>query len=104
MEPLLHGDYPKIMKENAGARIPAFTSRESKQVKGSYDFIGIIHYSKFNGTDIPDALKTELRDFSIDSGALLLGMCCIMFKRSEFQRLRRYKLAVLIAFVSSVSL
>ncbi|WJX13697.1 glycosyl hydrolase 1 [Trifolium repens] len=74
MEPLLHGDYPKIMKENAGARIPAFTSRESKQVKGSYDFIGLIHYSKFNGTDIPDALKTEPRDFSIDSGALLLAV------------------------------
>ncbi|GAU39568.1 hypothetical protein TSUD_38210 [Trifolium subterraneum] len=74
MEPLLHGDYPKIMKENAGARIPAFTSRESKQVKGSYDFIGIIHYSKFNGTDIPDALKIELRDFSLDSAAVLLAI------------------------------
>jgi beta-glucosidase len=76
MEPLIHGDYPKIMKENAGARIPAFTSRESEQVKGSYDFIGIIQYSKFNVSDNSDALKTELRDFGADTAAKLC-MCCI---------------------------
>ncbi|XP_004495964.1 hydroxyisourate hydrolase isoform X1 [Cicer arietinum] len=71
MEPLLHGDYPNSMKESAGARIPAFTSRESEQVKGSYDFIGIIHYSSFNVTDNSDALKTKLRDFSADTAAHL---------------------------------
>ncbi|CAK8572775.1 unnamed protein product [Lathyrus sativus] len=71
MEPLLHGDYPNLMKENAGARIPAFTVRESEQVKGSYDFIGIIHYSKFNVSNNSDALKKKLRDFSADSGAKL---------------------------------
>jgi beta-glucosidase len=64
------------MKENAGARIPAFTSRESEQVKGSYDFIGIIQYSKFNVSDNSDALKTELRDFGADTAAKLC-MCCI---------------------------
>lgn len=77
MEPLLHGDYPNSMKESAGARIPAFTSRESEQVKGSYDFIGIIHYSSFNVTDNSDALKTKLRDFSADTAAHL-SMCCII--------------------------
>ncbi|CAL5208890.1 unnamed protein product [Lathyrus oleraceus] len=74
MEPLLHGDYPNLMKENAGSRIPAFTVRESEQVKGSYDFIGIIHYSKFNVTDNSDALNTTLRDFNADSGARLLAV------------------------------
>jgi beta-glucosidase len=83
MEPLIHGDYPKIMKANAGARIPAFTSRESEQVKGSYDFIGINHYTKLNVTDNSDALKTKLRDFGADSAAKLLGMCC-MFKHCGF--------------------
>ncbi|KAL5069409.1 hypothetical protein RYX36_020296 [Vicia faba] len=71
MEPLLHGDYPSLMKENAGARIPAFTTRESEQVKGSYDFIGIIHYTKFNVSDNSDGLNTKLRDFSADTGAIL---------------------------------
>ncbi|KAL5069425.1 hypothetical protein RYX36_020312 [Vicia faba] len=79
MEPLLHGDYPNLMKENAGTRIPAFTTRESEQVKGSYDFIGIIHYSKFNVSDNSDALKTTLRDISADSGAKILGMCCTYY-------------------------
>ncbi|AES61791.2 glycoside hydrolase family 1 protein [Medicago truncatula] len=74
MEPLLHGDYPDSMKANAGARIPVFTNRESEQVKGSYDFIGIIHYSKFNVTDNSGALKTELRNFFADSAAKLLGL------------------------------
>ncbi|KAK2403618.1 beta glucosidase [Trifolium repens] len=74
MEPLIHGDYPKIMKANAGARIPAFTSHESEQVKGSYDFIGINHYTKLNVTDNSDALKTKLRDFGADSAAKLLGV------------------------------
>ncbi|XP_058766265.1 hydroxyisourate hydrolase-like isoform X1 [Vicia villosa] len=74
MEPLLHGDYPNLMKENAGARIPAFTTRESEQVKGSYDFIGIIHYSEFNVSDNSSALKTALRDFIADTGANLLAV------------------------------
>ncbi|KAL5069408.1 hypothetical protein RYX36_020295 [Vicia faba] len=60
------------MKENAGARIPTFKTHESKQVKGSYDFIGIIHYTKFNVSDNSDALNTKLRDFSADTGANLL--------------------------------
>jgi len=78
MEPLLHGDYPDSMKANAGTRIPSFTSRESEQVKGSYDFIGIIHYIKFNVTDNSDVLKTELRDFIADSAAKPLGMYVLL--------------------------
>ncbi|XP_061347337.1 hydroxyisourate hydrolase-like isoform X1 [Gastrolobium bilobum] len=72
MEPLFHGDYPNSMKANAGARIPAFTNRESKQVKGSYDFIGVIHYNNINVTDNTDALKTKLRDYSADMAAQLI--------------------------------
>ena len=69
MEPLLHGDYPISMKKNAGARIPTFTKRESKQVKGSYDFIGVIHYTNMNVTDHPATLKDKLRDYSADMAA-----------------------------------
>ena len=85
MEPLLHGEYPDSMKANAGARIPAFISRESEQVKGSYDFIGIIHYSKFNVTDNSDALKTELRNFIADAAAKLLGMCVLCLTIVDFK-------------------
>ncbi|ESW16310.1 hypothetical protein PHAVU_007G145900 [Phaseolus vulgaris] len=74
MEPLQYGDYPISMKTNAGIRIPAFTTRESEQVKGSSDFIGVIHYTNANITDNPDALKNQLRDFSADMAANMSGI------------------------------
>lgn len=45
VEPLVFGDYPDIMKKNAGKRLPAFTKLESELVKGSIDFIGLNHYN-----------------------------------------------------------
>lgn len=72
MEPLLHGDYPISMKRNAGERIPAFTNAESKQVKGSYDFIGVIHYTNINVTDDPGTLNIKLRDYTADMAAKLI--------------------------------
>ncbi|MED6155529.1 glycosyl hydrolase 1 [Stylosanthes scabra] len=69
MEPLLHGDYPISMKKNAGARIPTFTNRESELVKGSYDFIGVIHYFNINISDDSGTLKNKLRDYTADMAA-----------------------------------
>ncbi|RDX58173.1 Hydroxyisourate hydrolase, partial [Mucuna pruriens] len=71
MEPLLYGDYPISMKTNAGERIPTFTDHESEQVKGSYDFIGIIHYTNVNVTDNSDAVKIKERDVYEDMAATL---------------------------------
>lgn len=88
MEPLVHGDYPISMKKNAGARIPAFTTRESKQVKGSSDFIGIIHYTSINVTDNSDSLKTNLRDLFADMAVQLVGKYFIILKHSGFKRLK----------------
>ncbi|KAJ1402352.1 Glycosyl hydrolases family 1, N-terminal conserved site [Sesbania bispinosa] len=70
-------------EENAGARIPAFTSCESKQVKGAYDFIGVIHYSNANITDNSDALNIKLRDYNTDMAAkLILGQD--LFSNEEY--------------------
>ncbi|ESQ55146.1 hypothetical protein EUTSA_v10024994mg [Eutrema salsugineum] len=44
LEPLIFGDYPDEMKRTVGSRLPVFSEGESEQVKGSSDFIGIIHY------------------------------------------------------------
>ncbi|KAK7392317.1 hypothetical protein VNO78_20751 [Psophocarpus tetragonolobus] len=82
MEPLQHGDYPISMKTNAGARIPAFTNRESEQVKGSYDFIGVIHYTNINVTDNSDILKNQLRDLTADMAAKILGQD--LFSNEEY--------------------
>lgn len=68
MDPLVFGDYPKIMKKNAGSRIPAFTSVESKFVKGSIDFVGVNFYTTAYIKDQSSNLKKEERDFSMDMG------------------------------------
>lgn len=35
---------PDVMKRIFGPRLPVFSKEESEQVKGSSDFVGIIHY------------------------------------------------------------
>ncbi|BAT95707.1 hypothetical protein VIGAN_08248000 [Vigna angularis var. angularis] len=82
MEPLQYGDYPISMKTNAGVRIPAFTTRESEQVKGSFDFIGVIHYTNINITDNSDTLKNQLRDFNADMAAKFSGLD--LFSNEEY--------------------
>ncbi|GLT53493.1 hypothetical protein SLA2020_267590 [Shorea laevis] len=48
VEPLMYGDYPDVMKRNAGTRLPTFTNLESNQVKGSFDFLGLNGAYQFN--------------------------------------------------------
>lgn len=43
--PIFKGDYPEVMKERAGERLPAFTDAEKADVKGSADFLGLNTYS-----------------------------------------------------------
>ncbi|KAL8480724.1 hypothetical protein ACS0TY_027314 [Phlomoides rotata] len=45
IEPLIVGDYPKSMRDRVGNRLPRFSPNQSRQVKGSFDFIGINHYT-----------------------------------------------------------
>ncbi|PKA57676.1 Beta-glucosidase 22 [Apostasia shenzhenica] len=66
LDPLMFGDYPEIMKKNAGSRIPSFTKSESQLLKGAYDFIGINYYFKLFAADDPSASQNDLRDMSSD--------------------------------------
>ncbi|XP_020087432.1 beta-glucosidase 22 isoform X2 [Ananas comosus] len=67
IHPLVFGDYPEVMKKNAGSRIPSFTKSQSELVKGAFDFLGINHYTSIyvsdNSNNVP---KTGLRDFNAD--------------------------------------
>ncbi|PON84195.1 Glycoside hydrolase [Trema orientale] len=72
LDPLVFGDYPKIMKENAGSRIPTFTKLESTMVKGAFDFIGVIHYTTCKIKDNPTSLMAELRDFDSDKAVTII--------------------------------
>ncbi|ETI38324.1 hypothetical protein F441_15758 [Phytophthora nicotianae CJ01A1] len=44
LAPLATGDYPPMMRERVGSRLPNFTDEEAALVKGSYDLIMINHY------------------------------------------------------------
>jgi beta-glucosidase len=44
-DPVYFGDYPQIMKERVGSRLPSFTEEEKKLLKGSSDFFGLNHYT-----------------------------------------------------------
>ncbi|XP_027158800.1 cyanidin 3-O-glucoside 7-O-glucosyltransferase (acyl-glucose)-like [Coffea eugenioides] len=66
LHPLVFGDYPDIIKKNAGKRIPTLTPRESKLIKGSIDFIGLNHYFIFYVKDNPSNLSRNIRDITAD--------------------------------------
>lgn len=70
--PLIFGDYPVTMKRRVGSRMPTFTIQQSKQVKGTIDFIGLNHYNTLSVKDWPGALERDLRDFTTDSGAQIV--------------------------------
>jgi beta-glucosidase len=44
-DPVYKGDYPQVMKERVGKRLPAFTDEEKAMLKGSSDFFGLNTYS-----------------------------------------------------------
>ena len=44
-DPIYFGDYPAVMKERLGDRLPAFTEAEKQMVKGSVDYFGLNHYT-----------------------------------------------------------
>lgn len=75
LEPVILGRYPSSMVNRVGNRLPKFSPAESALVKGSYDFIGINHYTTWyaskNKTNIIGVL---LNDSLADSGAITLRM------------------------------
>ncbi|XVF47165.1 hypothetical protein PTKIN_Ptkin03bG0087600 [Pterospermum kingtungense] len=72
MHPLVYGEYPSSMKEIAGSRMPSFTNSESKQVKGSFEFIGLNFYNTMCVKDQPSSLEMEGRDVTADMALKLI--------------------------------
>ncbi|XVE59821.1 hypothetical protein DITRI_Ditri05aG0077700 [Diplodiscus trichospermus] len=80
MHPLVFGDYPSSIKEIAGSRMPAFSNFESKQVKGSFDFIGLNFYQAMYVKDHPSSLQMEGRDTTADMEIELMRMSSCITK------------------------
>ncbi|KAL0346467.1 UNVERIFIED_CONTAM: Beta-glucosidase 12 [Sesamum calycinum] len=45
MNPLVYGEYPKIMQFLVGNRLPNFTKEQAAMVKGSFDYVGLNYYT-----------------------------------------------------------
>ncbi|KAH7484244.1 Beta-glucosidase 27 [Phytophthora ramorum] len=58
LEPIVTGDYPAVMRERAGDRLPTFTAEESALLKGSYDIFMMNHYYSKAVTDCDSETST----------------------------------------------
>ncbi|XP_039124074.1 beta-glucosidase 12-like isoform X2 [Dioscorea cayenensis subsp. rotundata] len=67
MDPLVHGDYPFIMKALVRERLPCFTEEESEMIKGSYDFIGINYYTARYAYSLPLSSNDRPISYNADS-------------------------------------
>ncbi|KAG6757995.1 hypothetical protein POTOM_038326 [Populus tomentosa] len=76
IEPLILGNYPITMRNRVGDRLPNFTEKDVALVKGSFDFVGINHYTTFyarsNDSLFGDLIGNVLNDSLADSGAITL--------------------------------
>lgn len=74
LQPLLTGDYPKVMREFVGERLPRFTPEESRLLVGSIDVLAINHYSTSMKTNAgpeapPDAYAAWAEDQKVSSAS-----------------------------------
>ncbi|KAM7523347.1 hypothetical protein LguiA_013249 [Lonicera macranthoides] len=70
MDPVVYGKYPSSMEKLVGERLPKFTKKESRELKGSFDFIGMNYYTAYY---VIDSLNTtyEHARYNTDSHATL---------------------------------
>eukprot|EP00253_Pinus_taeda_P036437 PITA_36437 len=73
IEPVMYGDYPSSMKKIVGSRLPSFTKQESEKLRGSFDFIGLMHYTTGYASDAPSYRDLTPRDFLEDMLATTSG-------------------------------
>uniref|UniRef100_UPI0005C800A9 beta-glucosidase 24-like n=1 Tax=Fragaria vesca subsp. vesca TaxID=101020 RepID=UPI0005C800A9 len=66
MEPIVYGDYPKIMRDLVNERRTSFTEEEKNLIKGSFDFIGVNYYTTRYGKNAP-ASQAEPLSYHSDS-------------------------------------
>ena len=60
-DPIYLGDYPRVMRDRLGDRLPKFTLEEKSLIMGSSDFFGLNHYSTMYAAYNTDTgKKTEI--------------------------------------------
>ncbi|GLJ16455.1 hypothetical protein SUGI_0280010 [Cryptomeria japonica] len=51
LDPIVYGHYPPEMRQMLGQRLPTFSRQMQEKLRGSYDFIGLNHYSTLYARD-----------------------------------------------------
>ncbi|PNT70281.1 hypothetical protein BRADI_2g09187v3 [Brachypodium distachyon] len=69
LDPLYHGDYPLLMKENTGSKLPIFSQNQSEQLINSVDFLGINYYKIIYVKDDPQNGPINKSDYVADMSA-----------------------------------
>lgn len=69
-DPVVFGDYPQVMRQRLGKRLPEFAADESDLLTGSVDFLGLNHYATHFVSDGPP------KNGGIDAVASNGGMVC----------------------------
>ncbi len=58
-DPVYFGDYPEVMKERIGDKLPRFSEKEKELLKGSSDFFGLNHYTTMNAAHTDSVDENE---------------------------------------------
>ncbi len=45
MDPIYFGDYPEVMHERLGDRLPKFSEEDRELIRNAIDFVGLNHYT-----------------------------------------------------------
>ncbi|CAH8391362.1 unnamed protein product [Eruca vesicaria subsp. sativa] len=69
LETTMYGDYPQIMKDIVGHRLPQFTTAQKAKLKNSAHFVGLNYYSSIfsNHIENPDHSKPRWKQDSLIS-------------------------------------
>jgi beta-galactosidase len=54
-DPVVSGDYPAVMRERLGERLPTFSAEDQQRLKGSVDFLGLNHYTSHFASAAPSS-------------------------------------------------
>lgn len=73
LDPIVYGEYPPIMQELVGTRLPRIKPDLSKKLRGSYDFIGVNYYGARYVADASYYLNFSHRGYDQDSLAITTG-------------------------------
>lgn len=65
------GKYPDSMRRLVGARLPRFTSQEAKDLKGSFDFLGLNYYTTYFTINDPHPPNPRHTDYILDARAIV---------------------------------